>query len=109
MAKSKYDRKAEHLQHIVKQQRTRLEQTSVELKGTEKEVRLVFVCETQLVFDGTIPSEYLLCKYSHCCSVLNRRWPDRRTGRLLERYCSLAAAARQYGLPCVSVPLKWNV
>lgn len=40
MAKSKYSRKAEHLQQIVKQQRARLEQTSLELYAAEKEVRL---------------------------------------------------------------------
>lgn len=40
MGKSKYNYKAEHLQHIVNQQRTRLEQTSVELNGIEKEVSL---------------------------------------------------------------------
>lgn len=40
MAKSKYTRKAEHLQQIVLEQRARLEQTSVELHGIEKEVSL---------------------------------------------------------------------
>lgn len=40
MAKSKYSRKAEHLQQIVKQQRARLEQTSLELYAAEKEVGL---------------------------------------------------------------------
>lgn len=48
MAKSKNNHKSEHLQHIVKQQRARLEQTSIELNGTEKEVSLALVskCES---------------------------------------------------------------
>lgn len=50
MAKSKYSRKAEHLQQIVKQQRARLEQTTVGLYAAEKEVHLpaFFIAQTTM-------------------------------------------------------------
>lgn len=49
MAKSKYIHKADHLQHIVQQQRARLEQTSLELHETEKEVSFVVIIRVQSV------------------------------------------------------------
>lgn len=56
MAKSKYNRKAEHLQHIVKQQRARLEQASIELKGTEKEVSQILLGFSVTVSFVTTPT-----------------------------------------------------
>lgn len=88
-AKNAYSRKAELLQHIVEQQRTRLEQISTDLQRTSKEASYHILClvESCLLGQMSSPLQDLAFKLDELCADPPNSPPtflarDRRSGAM---------------------------